>query len=128
MSVVLPPTPPSSGDFGSPLKLHSPAQCKGPVYWQRFHPLPLPSLVQVPPSIWTAACHPRVDAVSKQVNDWFLAHWDFPGDKARARFVAAGFPRVTCLYYPLAKDDRIHFACELLTILFLIDGELTKES
>lgn len=71
-------------------------------------------------------CHPLVDAVSKEVNEYFLEHWPFPTEKARKKFVAAGFPRVTCLYFPKALDDRIHFACRLLTVLFLIDGEPAK--
>lgn len=78
----------------------------------------------VPPTLWTPSCHPQVEHVSLEVNKWFLDNWPFPHDRARQKFVDAGFSWVTCLYYPLAKDDRIHFACRLLTILFLIDGKL----
>ena len=63
-----------------------------------------------------------MDQVSKEIDDWFLENWDFDNEKSKRRFVAAGFSRVTCLYFPMALDDRIHFACALLTILFLIDG------
>jgi hypothetical protein len=69
-----------------------------------------------------ALCHPRVDAVTKEVDGYFLDHWPFPDAKSRKKFVAAGFSRVTCLYFPKALNDRIHFACRLLTVLFLIDG------
>jgi aristolochene synthase len=74
------------------------------------------------PSSWVSATHPLVDSISAEVNGWFLQHWPFPDEKARKKFVAAGFSRVTCLYFPLARNDRIAYACQLLTILFLIDG------
>lgn len=76
----------------------------------------------VPLSSWEPACHPLVESVTQEVDSWFLDNWNFPDEKARRKFVAAGFSRVTCLYFPLAKDDRIQFACRLLAILFLIDG------
>ena len=68
-------------------------------------------------------CHPQEAAVTSEVDGYFLAKWKFPNEKARQNFVKAGFSKVTCLYFPLAKDDRIHFACRLLTLLFLIDGK-----
>lgn len=75
-----------------------------------------------PAARFTAKIHQREPEVSAEVNGFFLTHWDFESEKARKKFVAAGFPRVTCLYYPLALADRISFACRLLTLLFLIDG------
>jgi aristolochene synthase len=77
----------------------------------------------VPKSHISPLCHPRVELVTQEVDGYFLEHWPFPNDKARKKFVNAGFSRVTCLYFPKALDDRIHFACRLLTVLFLIDGE-----
>ncbi|KAE8396118.1 isoprenoid synthase domain-containing protein [Aspergillus alliaceus] len=72
------------------------------------------------------------DAISAQLllknDDYFLQHWPFPSEKRRETFVKAGFGRVTCLYFPLARDDRIIFACKLLTILFLIDDILEDMS
>ncbi|KAE8342149.1 hypothetical protein BDV24DRAFT_162700 [Aspergillus arachidicola] len=73
-------------------------------------------------------CHPLEAAVSEEVNGFFLSHWPFKSDRERKKFVAAGFSRVTCLYFPMAKDDRIHFACRLLTLLFLIDDLLEDMS
>lgn len=67
--------------------------------------------------------HPRAEQVTREVDAYFLEHWPFSSEKDRKKFVLAGFSRVTCLYFPLAKDDRIHFACRLLTVLFLIDGQ-----
>ncbi|KAF5006789.1 hypothetical protein FDECE_6843 [Fusarium decemcellulare] len=72
--------------------------------------------------------HPREAEVSVEVNGYFLKHWPFPNDKARQKFVAAGFSRVTCYYYPLALNERIAFACRLLTLLFLIDDLLEDMS
>lgn len=80
--------------------------------------------IEPPPSHWKPLCHPRVEDVTKEVDGYFLEHWPFPNEKARKTFVNAGFSRVTCLYFPLSKDDRIHWACRLLTILFLIDDVL----
>jgi aristolochene synthase len=77
---------------------------------------------RIPPSGWSAMIHPRAEEVAREVDNYFLEHWNFPDDRARSTFLKAGFSRVTCLYYPLAKDDRVHFACRLLTVLFLIDG------
>ena len=78
----------------------------------------------LPQSHWEPLCHPLEQEVSKEVDGYFLEHWPFPDDKARKKFLAAGFSRVTCYYFPKALDDRIHFACRLLTVLFLIDGPL----
>ncbi|KAI8289982.1 Aristolochene synthase [Colletotrichum sp. SAR11_57] len=66
--------------------------------------------------------------ISAEVNGFFLEHWPFENDKARKKFIAAGFSRVTCFYYPVALDDRIGFACRLLTLLFLIDDLLEDMS
>lgn len=70
-----------------------------------------------------ARSHPRAEEIGREVDGYFLEHWPFPNEKARLKFLGAGFSRVTCMYFPLALDDRIHFACRLLTLLFLIDGE-----
>lgn len=75
------------------------------------------------PSTWVPLQHPGVEKVSQEVDQFFLENWNFAGEKARKTFLAADFSGVTCLYFPLAKDDRIHLACRLLTILFLIDGK-----
>lgn len=83
---------------------------------------PIKRALQYPPSAWTAEIHPLHAEVIPQVESYFLQHWPFPNDRARKRFLAAGFSRVTCLYYPKALNDRIHFACRLLTLLFLVDG------
>ena len=75
-----------------------------------------------PPSQWVSLIHPRAEEVAREVDGYFLEHWNFPHEKSKKVFVNAGFSRVTCFYFPLAKNDRIHFACRLLTFLFLIDG------
>ena len=82
----------------------------------------------VPPSDWQPLNHPRAKEVAGEVDAYFLQHWNFPDAKAEKTFINAGFSDVTCLYFPLAKDDRIHFACRLLTVLFLIDDLLEDMS
>ncbi|KAI0179446.1 Aristolochene synthase from penicillium Roqueforti [Hypoxylon sp. FL1284] len=79
---------------------------------------------QIPPSLFAPTCHPLVTQVSESVNGWFLQNWDWEDEAARKKFIKAGFSRVTCLYFPEARDDRIAHACKLLTILFLIDDQL----
>ena len=79
--------------------------------------------VRPPPTVFTPICHPLVEEATREVDGYYLKHWGFPDEKARKKFVAAGFSRVTCLYFPKALDDRIAYACSLLTILFLIDGK-----
>ncbi|KAF2753075.1 Aristolochene synthase in complex with 12,13 Difluorofarnesyl diphosphate [Pseudovirgaria hyperparasitica] len=99
------------------------------VFWRyEDHSLAYTSAVVLdePPSNFGYLCHPLVEQISKEVNNYFLLHWPFPTEKSRKKFVAAGFSRVTCLYFPLALDDRIHFACRLLTILFLTDVDLLE--
>jgi aristolochene synthase len=76
-----------------------------------------------PPRSFSYKIHPLEPQMTKEVNGYFLKHWPFENEKARKKFVAAAFSEVTCLYFPLARNDRIKFACELLTILFLIDGK-----
>lgn len=83
--------------------------------------------IPIPSSNFQPMCHPRVNEVSEEVDGYFLRHWDFKDDRARKKFLNAGFSRVTCLYFPEALDDRIHFACRLLTVLFLIDGEHSND-
>ncbi|KAI0197503.1 Aristolochene synthase in complex with 12,13-Difluorofarnesyl diphosphate [Astrocystis sublimbata] len=73
-------------------------------------------------------CHPRVDVVERETNEYFIANWPFPDIKSREKFVGGGFTRCTCMYFPKARDDRIHFACRLLTVLFLIDDVLEELS
>lgn len=87
--------------------------------------VPLPPVAQQftpPPSRFVAECHPLEKQITAEVDGFFLTHWPFKTAKDRKKFVQAGFSRVTCLYFPLSMDDRIHLACRLLTILFLIDG------
>ncbi|KAF2492611.1 Aristolochene synthase in complex with 12,13 Difluorofarnesyl diphosphate [Lophium mytilinum] len=76
------------------------------------------------PSLFTSVCHPNVNEAVRDVDGWFLDNWKFPDQKSRKKFVAAGFSRVTCLYFPKALESRIRSACKLLTILFLVDDQL----
>ncbi|KAF4310350.1 Cytochrome P450 [Botryosphaeria dothidea] len=77
-----------------------------------------------PPRYLQHKRHPLEEETVAEVDGWFLQHWPFASEKARRKFVAAGFSTVTCLYFPLADENRIHSACRLLTILFLIDDIL----
>lgn len=84
---------------------------------------PRAAVPSVPAALFTPKIHPQVAEVTAEVDAFFLKHWPFESDKARKKFVAAGFSAVTCLYFPEALDERIAFACRLLALLFLVDGE-----
>ncbi|KAH7322523.1 Aristolochene synthase from penicillium Roqueforti [Stachybotrys elegans] len=83
---------------------------------------------EIPKSHWSPLVHPCVEEVTREVDGYFLQHWPFQNEEERRTFVKAGFSKVTCLYFPLAEDDRIHFGCRLLTVLFLIDDVLEHMS
>lgn len=84
-----------------------------------FHP--------VLPSRYVAQCHSREKEMTSVVDAFFLRNWPFPDERSRKKFLAAGFSRVTCYYFPMARHDRIEHACMLLTILFLVDGEWSAD-
>ncbi|KAL9016829.1 MAG: hypothetical protein Q9185_005826 [Variospora sp. 1 TL-2023] len=86
--------------------------------------LPPPTL----PSRFKPLCHPREKEVTKEVDQYFIDNWGFENEKQIQKFIDAGFSTVTCWYFPQALDDRIHFACRLLTVLFLIDDLLEDMS
>ena len=78
---------------------------------------------QEPPQpFFSPKCHHLEPQITAEVDGYFIEHWPFRNEKAVQKFRDAGFSRVTCCYYPEALDDRIHFGCRLLTLLFLIDG------
>ena len=89
---------------------------------------PAPSFEDPSTSLFTPICHPLVSEAIRDVDGYYLQNWGFPSEASKKKFVAAGFSRVTCLYFPKAQDDRIKMACSLLTILFLIDGSLHPDS
>ena len=80
----------------------------------------------LPPSTLKPRCHVREPQVTEEVGKYFIQHWPFPDKHAIQKFHAAGFSRVTCCYFPEAFDDRITFAAQLLTLLFLIDGTFLR--
>lgn len=88
--------------------------------------LPVKEAWEIPPSSWQALRHPRAEEVAREVDAYFLEHWKFSDARGRATFLKAGFSHVTCLYFPLADDDRIRIACRLLTVLFLVDGRIAQ--
>jgi aristolochene synthase len=83
---------------------------------------------KIPQSAWTPLLHPRANETIEEVDEYFLKNWNWPNEKAKKTFVNAGFSRVTSLYFPMSLDNRIHFACRLLTVLFLIDDQLEDMS
>jgi aristolochene synthase len=90
---------------------------------QKYQPaLTLESKSEYPPSRLVTLCHPLVEDVVKETDAYFLLHWNFPNEKSRLKFIHAGFARVSCFYFPMATNDRIHLACRLITLLFLVDG------
>ncbi|MCJ1461971.1 hypothetical protein MMC07_000571 [Pseudocyphellaria aurata] len=98
-----------------------------------LEPLPITMSAKIPrwepkPSLWKPLRHPRYLEVSQEVDDYFLKHWNFADAKAAEKFLKADFSGFACLSLPLAKDDRIHFACRFNALLFLIDDVLEEMS
>ncbi|KAI8948324.1 Aristolochene synthase in complex with 12,13-Difluorofarnesyl diphosphate [Xylaria longipes] len=75
-------------------------------------------------STFPSLCHPRLDTIERETNEYFIAHWPFPDVKSCEKFIGAAFSQCTCLFFPKARDDRIHLACRLFAILFLTDDVL----
>ncbi|KAI1499290.1 Aristolochene synthase [Biscogniauxia marginata] len=76
------------------------------------------------PSIFKPLCHPLYPKIAKETDEYFLKYWKFPDEKSRRKFLAADYSRFACLNYPLSLDDRIGFACRIITLLFLTDDEI----
>ncbi|KAJ4349460.1 carbonyl reductase (NADPH-dependent) ari1 [Didymosphaeria variabile] len=83
---------------------------------------------ELPEAYLEPKCHPLEPQITEEVDGYFIKNWPFPNERAVQKFRAAGFSRVTCCYYPDALNDRIHFGCRLLTLLFLIDDLLEDMS
>ena len=104
-----------------PTRLEKPGQmqCSSP---QRLT-FPPPIVVYPPlPSSLTPLCHPLVKTLTRQVNDWISSSGHFKSEKEKKRYVGHETARVACLLYPRALDDRLIYACKLITVLFLLDG------
>ncbi|KAI1164029.1 Aristolochene synthase [Nemania serpens] len=87
-----------------------------------------PSTSSRPEPYLKPSWHRNIDQVIREVDQYFLDRWNFASEKERKKFVGAGLLRITCMYYPMADDDRIVSACKLLTILFLVDDLLEDMS
>ncbi|KAH8655284.1 Aristolochene synthase in complex with 12,13 Difluorofarnesyl diphosphate [Xylariales sp. PMI_506] len=81
-----------------------------------------------PKSIFVPRCHRLVERCTSHVDGYFLKHWPFPNEKSRKKFVETGFSRITCLFFPFAKDDRIELACRVFTMYFILDDLLEDMS
>ncbi|KAI1635180.1 Aristolochene synthase [Biscogniauxia mediterranea] len=79
-------------------------------------------------SIFKPLCHPLYPKISKEENEFFLKHWNFPDEDSRRKFVAADFCRFSCLSYPLTLEDRSALCCKLITLLFLVDDQIDLTS
>lgn len=82
----------------------------------------------VRPTLLEARTHHRTDEIVKSVNDFFLEHWPFKTAKHRQRFTEEGHPWYVCALFPLSLDERLLWACRLLTLGFLIDDLLDRMS
>ena len=89
-----------------------------------------------PPSTWIAQCHRHVQEVREEVDGYFLEHWRFfkeehtkdssvlayQEEMLKAAFKKTDLSGFMCLSFPSVRDDRIRYACMLVTYFFLIDG------
>ncbi|KAK7000163.1 Aristolochene synthase in complex with 12,13 Difluorofarnesyl diphosphate [Favolaschia claudopus] len=89
----------------------------------------LPSwMAGLPPTIFIPKIHPLREDITQDVNAFFLAHWPFPNEKARKKFVESDFCYALCATWPESLDDRMRHACRLVTLVFLIDDLLDDMS
>lgn len=78
------------------------------------------------PTRWAVADHPRTKEVTSELDEFFLKHWPWENEKAKARFAVSETNRWACISLPLVADDRIYDLARLNTTLFLLDGELAR--
>lgn len=81
-----------------------------------------------PPTIFPIKCHPKVDEVCAELDDYFYKNWPWKDEAAGQKFLRSEINRWACLALPNARDDRIYDAVRVNTLLFLLDGELTSFS
>ncbi|KAI0490081.1 Aristolochene synthase [Xylaria cf. heliscus] len=82
----------------------------------------------IPPSLFTVKCHPRVKQINAEHDGYFLQYWPFENQKAREKFIACELSTATCLFYPTARDDRIQLIARLITFFFFVDDLLEDMS
>jgi hypothetical protein len=81
-----------------------------------------------PPTSFATKCHRHADEISRKLDTFFLEHWPFPDEAARAAFLASRCPLWGCWAFPLADDDRVEDVIKLVTLLFLLDGAQPSSS
>jgi aristolochene synthase len=84
--------------------------------------------LQIPATAFHVRTHPLTDKVADSVNQFFLDNWSFSSEKERNKFLGADFSRFCAYYFPNSIDDRLHFACEIVTHLFMVDDILETKS
>jgi len=75
-----------------------------------------------PPTQFAIKCHPRAAQVTAELDAFFIKYWPFKDEKARESFKAGQYNLWACMALPSAHDDRVHDACKVNTLLFLLDG------
>ncbi|MCJ1461493.1 hypothetical protein MMC07_000090 [Pseudocyphellaria aurata] len=73
------------------------------------------------PTRFAVAEHRLTKEVCSELDNFFLEHWPWPNEKAKARFAVSETVRWACLALPLVADDRIFDLAKINTVLFLLD-------
>lgn len=76
------------------------------------------------PTILKSAVHPKADEICQRVEQYFLDNFQFHDEIAKNTFLAQQLPQLACLYCALGTAGRVEYACKLIVILFLANGEL----
>lgn len=76
-----------------------------------------------PPTRFGIKSHSKTDQVCAKLDSYFLKHWPFENEKAKAKFSRTQTNRWACLALPLVDDDRILDCVKVNTLLFLLDGQ-----
>jgi len=85
-------------------------------------------MLNIPETTLKVECHPCHDEITRELDEYFLAHWPFTSDNARKKFLKSKINLYTCLALPHGDEKRVKLACELVTLNFLVDDYLDSLS
>ncbi|KAK5999161.1 Aristolochene synthase [Cladobotryum mycophilum] len=84
--------------------------------------------VLIPLSKWAATCHPMMDQVTKESNEYFLIHWHFPSEESKQKFLEQDLTGWVGWDYPTALPSRLLICTKYMTYFFLTDDMMETMS
>lgn len=77
----------------------------------------------LPPTRFGVKSHPKTEEICAELEAYFLKHWPFENENAKAKFSRSQTNRWACLALPFVDDDRILDSVKVNTLLFLLNDE-----